>query len=116
MKNPKSSSSSLIVVEKISASQEIAELQLERLKNIARERTLSYEEVKVFDILTKNLLILEKENPSIPAESMRELDTQSDDVESLMQIASFVNEEDTKKVLNFVGADSDVGKKETPDN
>jgi bacterioferritin (cytochrome b1) len=106
MAKPKQSS--VITIEQISAEREIAELQLERLKHIARERTMTYEEIKVYDILTKNLLLLKGDPTVINGSSQVVKEAQPDEVAELLQIASTVSEKDIKKVLNFVEADTDV--------
>jgi hypothetical protein len=105
--------SALSVVE-VSASQEIAEIQLERLKMLSRERLLSYEETKLYDILTKNLLLLKGEATAINTTSHVVKETRAEEITELLEIASTVSEKDIKKVLNFVEADTDVAT-ETPD-
>lgn len=107
---------SLISIEEISAEREIAELQLERLKQISRDRLLSYEECKIYDILTKNLYLAKGEATAINTTSHVVKDVKQEELPELLQIAQTVNENDIKKVLNFVEADTDVGTKETADN
>jgi putative sterol carrier protein len=56
-----------IVKVNISASKEIAEVQLEELRKISRNRPLDLQETKKFEILVKTLALatqLEKENPT----------------------------------------------------
>lgn len=42
------------VVRPLSDEEEIASIQLEKIKNISRERALTLEEVKIYDLLVKN--------------------------------------------------------------
>lgn len=93
---------------------EIAQIQLERLKLISRERLLSYEEMKQYDILTKNLLLLKGDPTVINGTSQVVKEAKPEEVAELLQIASTIQEKDIKKVLNFVEADTDVAT-ETPD-
>lgn len=46
-----------IFLEEITVEREIAEVQLERLRMASRDRMLTFEETKIFDLLTKNLLL-----------------------------------------------------------
>ena len=105
--------SELTIVE-VTASQEIAEIQLERLKQISRDRMLNYEELKMYDILTKNLLLIKGEATAINTTSHVIKETKAEELTELLEIASTVSEKDIKKVLNFVEDDKDVAT-ETPD-
>lgn len=107
--------SSAVTMELPSPEMEIAQLQLERLKQISRDRMLSYEELKMYDILTKNLLLLKGDPTVINGTSTVQRDAKPEEVAELLQIASTIDEQDIKKVLNFVEADKDVGTDETPD-
>jgi len=54
----------------MSSEEEIALSQLDRLREIARDRLLSLEEIKIFDLLVKNLRISqEKTETIIPIQS-----------------------------------------------
>jgi hypothetical protein len=105
--------SNLSVVE-VSPAQEIAEIQLRRLQVISRERLLSYEEMKQYDILNKNLSLIKGEATSISTTSHVIKETKAEELTELLEIASTVSEKDIKKVLNFVEDDKDVAT-ETPD-
>jgi len=102
------------LVELPSPEMEIAQLQLERIKQISRDRMLSYEELKMYDILTKNLLLLKGDPTVINGTSQVVKEAQPEEVAELLEIASTVSEKDIKKVLNFVEDDTDVVT-ETPD-
>jgi hypothetical protein len=105
--------SNLVAIE-VSAAEEIASIQLERLKQISRDRMLSYEELKMYDILNKNLSLIKGEATSINTTSHVIKETKAEEITELLEIASTVSEKDIKKVLNFVEADTDVAT-ETPD-
>lgn len=96
-----------IIVDELSAEEEIAQLQLERLRLSSRERLLSYEEVKIYDLLTKNLLESKKQkvkdkvvNPEKP------LVLNTIELKELLRIAQEVKPQDLKATLNVVDDDS----------
>jgi hypothetical protein len=105
--------SNLVAIE-VSAAEEIASIQLERLKQISRDRMLSYEELRMYDILNKNLSLIKGEATSISTTSHVIKETKAEELTELLEIASTVSEKDIKKVLNFVEDDKDVAT-ETPD-
>lgn len=94
--NPKKA---LVVIEEITDVQEIAEVQLYRLKELSRDRALTYEEVKIFDILTKNLLLAKGQDSSIPADS-KHLGSEADENMELLKIADVITENHAMEVLN----------------
>ena len=51
----------------VSTEQAIAEIQLERLKNVAVERELTLEETKKYDLLVKNLMVSKPKKKEIDA-------------------------------------------------
>lgn len=114
MKKVAKRSDSNLVADLPSPEMEIAQLQLERIKQISRDRMLSYEELKMYDILTKNLLLLKGDPTVINGTSQVIKEAEPGEVAELLEIASTVSEKDIKKVLNFVEADTDVVT-ETPD-
>jgi hypothetical protein len=57
--------SKLIIIPS-SSEKEIAEIQLERLKEIARQRLLTLEETKQYDLLVKNLLNIREQEANLP--------------------------------------------------
>lgn len=78
------------VVVEISAELEITELQLERLKQAARIRPLTLEEVRAMDLLVKNKRLSKGESTqNLPGANYRELP----DIE-LMKLASKADEQD----------------------
>jgi len=89
------------IVQVVSTSQEIAELQLERLKQAARERTLTFEEVRIYDILTKNLM-LAKGDPTTISATVVSKEEESIETEDLLKIAQTV---DTNNLINVVDED-----------
>jgi hypothetical protein len=103
MAKPKTS---LVLIEEISPQREIAEMQLDRLRMIARERLLTYEEVKIFDLLTKNLLLDQGQaTNSISVESKRLEDIKALPEDTLMQIAQSVDEDLVNRSLDMVDDD-----------
>jgi hypothetical protein len=105
----------LISIEEYTTEREIAEMQLERLKQLSRERLLSYEEVKIYDLLTKNLLLSKGDATAIVTSSSKADQKAIEDAETseLIQIATSVTEADVKKVLNFVEEAKDGGSEST---
>lgn len=95
----------LIVIEEISTEREISELQLERLRMISRERLLSYEETKIYDLLVKNLLLSKGESTSISTSSHRIEDAKKMSDAELVEIASNVDESLINRSLDFVDKD-----------
>jgi hypothetical protein len=96
----------LIIIEEVSAQREIAEMQLERLKLIARERLLSYEEVKIYDLLTKNLLLDQGQaTNSISVESRRLEEIKALPEDTLMQIAQTVDKDLINRSLETIDDD-----------
>jgi len=93
---------SLISVEEISTEREIAEIQLERLKQISRERLFTYEESKIYDLLTKNLLLTRGEATTITASSQRLAETSALSEEILTQIAQSVDEDLVNRSLEVI--------------
>ena len=49
----------------ISSEEEIAMVQIERIKDISRSRLLTTDEVKMYDLLVKNLRLLKEESNAI---------------------------------------------------
>jgi len=96
---------SQIIIEEVSTEREIAEMQLERLKHIAKDRLLTFEEVKIYDLLTKNLLLAKGEATSVVGTSRR-VDDSAIDTQDLLQIAETIKPLDISKALNIV-EDSD---------
>lgn len=94
-----------VIIEEITASQEIAEIQLERLKMISRERLLTFEETKVYDLLTKNLLLSKGKATDIVGSAKR-LPT-STDVQKLIAIAKEVPESVLKNSLTEADSNED---------
>jgi hypothetical protein len=96
-----------IVIEEISPTREISEIQLERLKAISRERLLTFEEVKILDLLHKNLLLDRGDaTNAITVESRRLEEVKAMPDETLMQIAMTVDKDLINRSLETV--DSDV--------
>lgn len=110
-----SSKRPILLLEEYTASREIAETQLERLRVIARDRLLTYEETKIYDVLAKNLSLAKGEATAISGAITKIDSVQDVEVEDLLQIAKQVTEQDVKKVLNFVEDDKDVESKPPPD-
>jgi hypothetical protein len=98
-----------LVIEEIRHFQEIAEVQLERLRAISRDRLLTFEETKIFDLLTKNLLLSEKASGDIEGQSEK---VEAVSTTELIQIAQAAQE--FFEVKNEVKEDLDV--KKTPSN
>ena len=99
-----------LIVEEITAQREIAEIQLERLKVISRERLLSYEEAKIMDLLHKNLLLAKGDATSITATSRQIESTEALTEEALVQIASSVDEKLLNRSLDIVDVEDDKTK------
>ena len=96
-----------IIIEEISPTREIAEIQIERLKAISRERLLTFEETKILDLLHKNLLLDRGDaTNAITVESRRLEEVKAMPDETLMQIAMTVDEDLINRSLETV--DSDV--------
>lgn len=74
----KKKAESIFTIEMITAELEIAEVQIERIRVISRERLLSFEEAKIYDILNKNLQLIKDKRPSIPADSKRVLEDKTE--------------------------------------
>lgn len=106
----KKSKNNIVSLEEISTEREIAELQLARLKAISRERLLTYEEVKIYDLLTKNLLLTKGEATDIIGQAKRIAEKEALSNESLVEIAATVDDKLIERSLEFVTDDD----KETP--
>lgn len=104
-----------LVIEDITASKEIALIQLERLKALSRDRLLSYEELKMYDILTKNLMLINGDPTAIISSAKHEEQKALEDAQTsdLIEIATAIDEEKVKKVLNFVEEAKDGDSKDT---
>lgn len=63
---------SLTGAEIIPSEEEIALVQLERLRDIARQRLLSSEEAKIYDILVKNLRLSQGQPTTMNADYTKE--------------------------------------------
>lgn len=72
-------------IEIITAEYEIAVVQLERLKHIARERLFSPEEAKLYDILVRNLKLSTKDDDTKENALLKEIEEQDD--ATLLKIA-----------------------------
>lgn len=103
----------VILVEEYSVSREIAELQLNRLRDIARERFLTYEEAKVYDLLTKNLLLSKGEATTIVDNSPQQIT--ANEQEELLKLAQFSNTEKISDILNVIEEAKD-GSNQDPNN
>lgn len=103
MAKPKKSS---IIIEEISPTREIAEIQIERLKAISRERLLSYEETKILDLLHKNLLLDRGDaTNAISVESRRLEEIKALPEEELVQLALTVDKDLINRSLELVDDD-----------
>jgi hypothetical protein len=94
-----------VVVLEVDASREIAEIQLERLKIISRERLLTFEETRIFDILTKNLFLSKGKATDIVGSARKALDDA--DTDKLIQIATQVTELPKKVSVDVVDDNGD---------
>lgn len=103
--------SSEIIVEPISPSEEIAEIQLERLRAIARDRLLTFEETRIFDILTKNLLITQEQRKAIETSASDVSDKQ--EAISAAELIQIVQQTDISEALNIVPVKEDEDVKKT---
>lgn len=101
----KKAKKALISLEEITTEREISELQLERLRQISRERLLTYEETKIFDLLVKNLLLSKGESTAISTSSHRIEETKKLSEAELVEIANTVDESLINKSLDFVDKD-----------
>lgn len=95
----------LVSLEEITTEREISELQLERLRSISRERLLTYEETKIFDLLVKNLLLSKGESTAISTSSYRIEETKKLSEAELIEAANTVDESIINKSLDFVDKD-----------
>jgi len=100
-----------IIVEQLSTERLIAEMQLERLKAIAMERLLTYEETKIFDLLTKNLFLAKGEATTVVGSSQRLEDARALPEDTLIKLAQTVDEKLMNKSLEFI--DDDESKPKT---
>ncbi len=87
------------------ADYEIAKEQLERLKMISKERLLSLEEAKIFDILVKNLKLAKNDPEAFTSEEIRKqqelLGKETKDLlaiatDKVMTIKDLINEHEDK--------------------
>jgi hypothetical protein len=78
---------------------EIALEQLRRLKEISENRLLAPEEVKMYDLLVKNLRLLEGDPTSIPGE-MKKLSSEEDQVKEALEVMGIKSIENKKKSKN----------------
>lgn len=101
----KKKAKSNVIVEEISPQREIAEIQLERLKQISRERLLSYEETKIYDLLSKNLLLAKGDATTITATSSRLDQAELMTEDALVQIANSVDLSIVSRSLDLVDKD-----------
>lgn len=106
MKRRKSEPQDTVFIEEVSVEREIAEVQLERLRMISRDRLLTYEETKVYDLLTKNLLLSKGKATDIVAKPIKSETTKKITTEQLIDIVKEPVEEAIKSSLMVV--DSDV--------
>jgi hypothetical protein len=97
-----------LIIEEITAQREIAEIQLERLKNISRERLLSYEETKIMDLLHKNLLLAKGDATTITATSRHISSNEALTEEALVQIASSIDESLVNRSLEIVDKETET--------
>lgn len=105
----------IITVEEYSIPREIAELQLEKLREIARIGLLTYEQAKIFDLLTKNLFLAKGEATGIIDTNRIPEQLPKSEQDELLQIAQFVQSEKISDILNVVedakdGSDQDPSK------
>lgn len=94
-------SSPVVLIEEYSTAQEIAELQLNILRDRARNGILSYEDAKIYDLMVKNLKIA-KEDSSIemPPEAPKALvDSETAD---LLKLAQASMADKMSEALNIV--------------
>ena len=94
-----------IIIEEVAAHEEIAELQLERLKKISRDRLLTYEETKIYDILTKNLLLAKGEATTISASSRRIEENKALPEDALLRITKSADPSLVNRSLDYVDDD-----------
>lgn len=106
MKRKKNEPQDTVFIEEVGVQQEIAEIQLERLRMISRERLLTYEETKIYDLLTKNLLLSKGKATDIVAKAIKSETTKKITTEQLIDIVKEPVEEAIKSSLMVV--DSDV--------
>jgi hypothetical protein len=66
------------VILEVSTERSIAEVQLERLREIAMERLLTPDETKQYDILVKNLMLIRGQPTNINANASSVVDELSD--------------------------------------
>lgn len=100
-----------VVVEEISVEREIAEEQLERLRITAQERLLTYEEVKIYDLLVKNLHLSKEKGGSIPTSSSRVEDDEQIETTELLKLADVITEEHVSSVLNVTQDEQEIDSK-----
>jgi hypothetical protein len=106
MAKPKQSS---IIVEEVSSVREILEIQIDRLKSISRERLLTYEEIKILDLLNKNLLLeTGKATNAISVESRRLEEIKSLPNESLIELAQSIDKDLVNRSLEVVDDKSET--------
>jgi hypothetical protein len=88
-------SKKLIRLGDLSTELEIAEIQLEKLREVARERPLTLDETRQFDLLVKNIRLIRGDATAISGESKKLI---ADEAE-LLEIASTVppEQEDGEK-------------------
>ncbi len=79
-----------LTTEPLSSEEEIAILQLERLKDMSRERLLTIEEVKMYDLLVKNLRLSKEKSETITISHIKPAQI---DEQEMIDIASGVLKE-----------------------
>lgn len=105
MKKKKNSQEESVFLEEITVEREIAEVQLERLRMISRERLLTFEETKIYDLLTKNLLLSKGKATDIITSSVKKESKVTIPKEKLIEIAKEVEEDTISRSLTLVDAD-----------
>lgn len=112
-RKPKSPNSGLVLVQEYTVTKEIAELQLNRLRDIARERLLSYEESKIFDILAKNLSLANGEPTAILNDPNQPKQLESNEEQDLLKIAQLIKSENIDSGLNIIEDAKDGSNKDS---
>lgn len=95
-----------IFLEEVSVEREIADIQLERLRMVSRDRLLTLEEVKIYDLLTKNLLLSKGKATDIVGSAKR-LPLTQESSDKLIEIAKALPEATVSKSLMTVDDDND---------
>jgi len=104
MKKKKNNEDS-VFLEEISVEREIAEVQLERLRMISRERLLTFEETKIYDLLTKNLMLSKGKATDIITSAVKGPSKVSIPKEKLIEIAKETDEDTISQSLTLVDVD-----------